>query len=332
VDSHFHERPFGGEPVPAEEVIQWQQRAGVLFTTIYGIGQRLPINSNCTYYLDCPGTPISSSMKNDFDDATTYLDMEEDFSNNKGPVETLSMSFPDLHRPSGIPERIQLLDLEYPGLFRWMGEVNVVKQALFNNSAGSPVPLDTVKDWTPFMEILRNRGIPIAFHSDIGNDEEPEKYLPIMDRILELYPDNKVVWLHLGGLSKQLTPLPPALLTVPMYADQHAQILRERLQRHPNLMIDLAWDVLYYCCYEDPSKRAIYDKLIDEFPTRFIPGTDFVAAEGKKEEEYRDQLNKTSFIYKSLTDEAFRNIALGQNYFDLLGNKNYTAPKICASQ
>ena len=30
-------------------------------------------------------------------------------------------------------------------------------------------------------------------------------------------------------------------------------------------------------------------------------------------------MNKTSAIYRDLNDEAFRRIALGQNYFDLIG-------------
>ena len=45
----------------------------MLFANVYGIGQMLPVDSPCTYYLDCPGQ------------------------------------------------------------FRWMGEVNLVKQAVFPN-------------------------------------------------------------------------------------------------------------------------------------------------------------------------------------------------------
>ena len=46
---------------------------------------------------------------------------------------------------------------------------------------------------------------------------------------------------------------------------------------------------------------------------------------------YRTELHVTSRILSDLNDTAFRNIALGQNYFRLLG-LDYTAPPVCASQ
>lgn len=329
VDAHLHPRPFGGSPVPFEDLMAWLRRSGVLFTTLYGLGQRLPTGSNCTYYLDCPGTQVKPSVKNDFDNAQSYLDAKDSLSTSKGPFVVLSMSFPDLAHPDSIVPRMKLLQKEYPGMFRWVGELNVVKQALFNNSAGAPVALDTIAKWAPFMKECEEQDIPVGFHSDLGSDAEPTKYLAQMDKILELYPNNKILWLHLGGLSKQLTPLEPALVQKPLFAPEHAKILRERLTKHSHLSIDLSWDVLYYSVWAYPEKREIYVKLINDFPDRFIPGTDFVAAEGKLEADYVDQHTKTSDVFNDVTDEAFRMIALGQNYINLLG-LDYKAPKVCS--
>ena len=71
---------------------------------------------------------------------------------------TLAMTFPDLANPDSVLAGVQLLDAEYPGLFRWMGEVNLVKQALFDNGH-EPVPAATIAEWAGFMELLRDRGI-----------------------------------------------------------------------------------------------------------------------------------------------------------------------------
>eukprot|EP00405_Crypthecodinium_cohnii_P043778 CAMPEP_0206584968 /NCGR_PEP_ID=MMETSP0325_2-20121206/36110_1 /ASSEMBLY_ACC=CAM_ASM_000347 /TAXON_ID=2866 /ORGANISM="Crypthecodinium cohnii, Strain Seligo" /LENGTH=438 /DNA_ID=CAMNT_0054092371 /DNA_START=27 /DNA_END=1339 /DNA_ORIENTATION=- len=333
VDSHLHVRPFGGEPVPYTELMRWLRDSGILFANAYGIGQRLPVDSNCTYYLDCPGTPVIPSIKNDMYNGQESLDYETHLSKNEkeaalmasvGPVMTMSMSFPDLHEPEGVKKRMKLLEEEFPGKFRWMGELNVAKQALFNNSQGQPVPLETIEEWAPFMEELRAQKMPVAFHSDLGNDAEPFKYLPQMDKILDTYPDNTVIWVHLGGLSKQLDPLAPVLLEKPLYASEHIDMLKQRLRDHPNFMLDLAWDVLYDEVWSDPAKLPLYRDFINEFPTRFLPGTDFVAASTKPEKEYQSELNKTSAIYKEISDEAFRNIALGENYFQLL-DMEYTA-------
>ena len=73
VDTHLHFRPFGGPAVPFEEVVSYLKKAGVLFATIYGIGQMLPSSSSCTYYLECPGTPVTPTLKNDFVNAANYI-------------------------------------------------------------------------------------------------------------------------------------------------------------------------------------------------------------------------------------------------------------------
>ncbi len=46
---------------------------------------------------------------------------------------TLSMTFPDLSRPESILPGMQRLEEESHDTFTWMGEVNLVKQALFGN-------------------------------------------------------------------------------------------------------------------------------------------------------------------------------------------------------
>jgi hypothetical protein len=45
----------------------------------------------------------------------------------------------------------------------------------------------------------------------------------------------------------------------------------------------------------------------------------FVAAAGKTEQAYREELAVTSSILARVYNEAYRRIALGQNYFDLAG-------------
>ena len=47
------------------------------------------------------------------------------------------------------------------------------------------------------MEVLRERGIPLAIHADLGNDEEPARYLPLIQEMLRLYPENTIVWMHM---------------------------------------------------------------------------------------------------------------------------------------
>lgn len=312
VDTHNHFRPFGGAPVPFEDLMGYFRDNGVLFVNAYGIGQSLPVDSACEYYLDCLGTPAMPSMKNDFANAQSLLDYDPE-----GVIVTLSMTFPDLANPADVPAQIALLDREYPGMFGWMGEVNLVKQALMGNGH-EPATKADIDAWAPFMAMLRERGIPIAIHADLGNDAEPEKYLELMEHVLARYPDNKIVWMHLG-LSKELTTLAAA---------RHIEILDRMMAANPNLWLDISWRVVYDNYFVEAVTRATYVDFLNRHGERILPGTDFVAAHVKNADIYAEELAVTSDILRDVDDETFRNIALGGSYFAIL-DMDYEAPPIC---
>ncbi|MDT5093016.1 MAG: hypothetical protein QOH60_2379 [Mycobacterium sp.] len=289
-------------------------RTGVRFVNLYGIGQSLPLDSPCTYYLDCPGTPVLPSMKNDLENAHDVLENKI-----RGVHVTLSMTFPDLANPASIVEGMELLDSTYPGKFTWMGEVNLLKQALLNNDA-EPAALDDIVAWAPFMDELRRRDIPITIHSDLGNNAEPLKFLYLMEAVLTLYPDNKVVWAHMG-LSKELTTIDPAV---------HIDTLRRLMDQHPKLYLDISWRVLEDTYFSNEPIRNQYVPFLNQYSSRIIPGTDFVAARKKDFSVYKEELDVVSRINKYLNDNAFRDIALGQSYFEILGLPDQ-APRVCTA-
>ncbi len=313
VDSHLHPRPFGGRPIHFSDVLDYMRNSGVLFANIYGIGQRLPVDSECTYYLDCPGVPVTPSLKNDFVNAQSLLD--------EAPLDihlNVSMTFADLASPEEVLASMHLLDREFPGVFKMMGEVNLIKQALFDS--GRPgVEREVIESWAPFMAQLREWNFPITIHSDLGHDGNPTKHLHLMDHVLSLYPENKIIWPHLGGLSKELHRVDPAI---------HIDVLETLLAEYPNLFIDLSWRILYDQVFSDPEMRDLYVAFINRWPDRFLPGTDFVASEDKSALVYRDELFVNSAVLQWIDDEAFRQIALGQNFFEIYG-LDYTAPGIC---
>ena len=201
----------------------------MLFANVYGIGQMLPVDSPCTYYLDCIGTPVAPTLKNDFVNAMNAVIEKPDSVHL-----TLSMTFPDLAEPESVIAGMELLDKEFPGIFRWMGEVNLVKQALFGNDHEA-VPLETIGEWAPFMAVLRERGIPLAIHSDLGNDADPTRYLP---------------WIEGGSppLSRQQDYLDASRAVArafghrPGYA--YLAFWNSLFDRYPNMMADISWRVI----------------------------------------------------------------------------------------
>jgi predicted TIM-barrel fold metal-dependent hydrolase len=309
VDAHFHPRPFGGPAIPPADLVRFFDQSGVRFVTYFGLGQVLELRARCTYYLDCPGVKAEPSIKND-----VLNGMDVAILDHENVDIVLSMTFMDLARPDDVVETIRLYDREFPGMFKWAGEANVIKAALTGNGHVFATP-ESIARWAPFMQILRERNIPITLHSDLGNDAEPTRYMSTMQLILDSYPENKIVWAHMG-LSKELTTMDPKI---------HVALLRKAFDKYPNFYADISWDVLYESYRQF---GPVFVKLINEYPDRILPGTDFVAAGHKNYSMYAHELDLTSRVYRLVSDEAFRKIALGENYFRLLGLP-YQAPEIC---
>jgi predicted TIM-barrel fold metal-dependent hydrolase len=284
---------------------------GVRFVNYFGIGQVLELSSGCTYYLDCEGVAARPSIKND---VVNGMDVKA-FEHDQLHI-TLSMTFADLAHPEDAAKTVALYDKEFPGMFKWAGELNVMKQALLGNQH-EPATLASIDQWAPFMRILRERDIPVTLHSDLGNDSNPTEFLYLMEHVLETYPDNKIVWAHMG-LSKELTT---------MDAAQHVAIMQSLLDRYPELMLDISWDVLYNAYHQ---WGDIFIPFFNQYSTRILPGSDYVASFAKPRDQYARELEITSRALRALDDNAFRNIALGENYFRLLA-LDYNAPFICSN-
>ena len=312
VDSHFHPKPFGGPAMDAQHLWQTFDRLGVRFINYFGIGQVLELDANCAYYLDCPGVSAIPSIKNDFVNGLEIAAYDPD----KIHI-TLSMTFIDLAHAEDAVETIALYDREFPGMFSWSGELNIIKQALLGNNA-EPATIESIDAWAPFMAVFRERGIPVTLHSDLGSNANPTEFLHLMDHVLERYPQNKIVWAHMG-LSKELTTISP---------EQHVRLMGERLDAYPNLYLDISWDVIYNAYHR---WGEIFIPFFEAYSTRILPGSDFVAADYKTWEDYAHELEVTSRALRVLGDEAFRNIALGQNYFELM-DLPYEAPPLCAAE
>lgn len=89
-----------------------------------------------------------------------------------------------LHLHGG--QQIALYDEKFPDLFRWAGEVNLIKGALLPRQH-EPATMQDIGEWAPFMGELERRGIPITIHADLGTDAEPTRH-PLRIRLGGLTP------------------------------------------------------------------------------------------------------------------------------------------------
>ena len=313
VDTHIHFKPFGGQAIPFAQVTDYLKRADIQFANVYGIGQTFAPDSGCVRFSQCPDSPITPTQASDLQNAEDLLANPP-----QGIVLTLSMTFMDLAKPQSTLSQMQALDARYPNLFKWAGEVNLVKQALYSHGHQA-TPIEAIERWAPFMTWLRKRNIPLAIHADLGNDEQPLRYKHLMEAVLDRYPDNHIVWMHMG-LSKEQLRLP---------VQQHLAVMEQFLTRFPKLMLDVSWRLLADYYFADYEARQQYVAFFNRHARRILPGSDFVASKGLSYKHYRNSHKATGEVFRHLDDNAFRAIALGQNYLDLLGVSEYRAPPIC---
>ena len=292
VDAHLHLQPFGGHAIEYDRMVGYLRDAGIKTAVIQGIGQRVPIGSDCEYYLDCPGTPVLPTVKNDFINAENFVKRKPD------DIEMIiSMTFMDLTNPEEALRTMNLLCKEYPGVFKWMGEINLHKEALMDNGFDAPFFDEAYK----FIEHIPP-GMPITIHSDFHKE-----YTFDLQGYLYRRPDVNFVWAHMG-MSREGMDIP---------TETHLLNVESMLKEHPNLYIDLSWSVLADYMNKDREK---YVNLINNYSDRFIYGSDFVAAQHKNLYDYKKELEVTSDILQDVSEEAWENIGLGKNLRKILGD------------
>jgi len=183
IDTHNHFRPFGGPPVPFPTYLQWMRDHGILFSTMFGIGQLLknknPDAKECCYYMHCPTEDYKAvpDPTNDILNAQDYRQYKTNQTQMDMVHLTLSATYPNLQEPEDIMKILdEQLEAEYPDSFSWAGEINVFKHALSANGFFSKwrrVDVARVKSgvYDNFMNRMKEKGWPVTLHCDLGCDK-----------------------------------------------------------------------------------------------------------------------------------------------------------------
>jgi hypothetical protein len=201
-------------------------------------------------------------------------------------------------------------------MFRWAGELNVMKQALVGN-LHEPATLKSIDAWAPFMNLLRERNIPLTLHSDLGNDAQPDAiHFPDGARAEGLPRQRDRLGAHGSVEGTHENGREPA-------RGHDEEAARPVPQPDARYLLGRALQRL-------PADGEVFIEFFNAYPTRILPGSDFVAAGTKDYSKYENELEITSRVLRLLTDEAFRNIALGENFFRFTGI-DYTAQQLCKS-
>lgn len=303
-DSHMHPSDYRQNGRELPDVIVVMDELGVQFSTLMPLptslinpGDQAPleaIKGRCgcepRYYLPKTMRDKTTLQKEDVEIvkkmASMYLDTAVDYktaANYKQLSPEQQYRFDPMITGLHIGNEDcsnRLLETLYhhKGVFTGVGEITVHKEVVEEILAQKWANLTT--NVNPLLEVLRTCGkigMPVVLHCDIGHywqgsNDVPAHLADLKKLFSHAYArDTTIIWAHAGGIGRFVG-----------MADGHVKMLGELLgdeKNYPNLHIDLSWDVVAEKLFKIEGQLEAWAELINQYPTRFIFGSDCVVPE-----------------------------------------------------
>ena len=151
----------------------------------------------------------------------------------------------------------------YPGLWQGIGEIMTRHDDLTALTYGDPPHADS-PSLDPIYDLAAEMNMPVSIHSDIASVWKREPiYAVEMEHAVSRHPKTKFIWCH-AGISRRIN--------VPSVVDE----LKRMLTTYPNLSVDISWVVFEDYVLKDGTPDAKWVSIIEQFPDRFMIGSDIV--------------------------------------------------------
>jgi hypothetical protein len=177
----------------------------------------------------------------------------------------------------------------YPDFWQAIGEVMTRHDDLTALTYGEPAraALGAV------FAFAGQHDLPVFLHSNIGSVWRHDPiYLPEVEAALAAHPQTRFVWCH-AGISRRIEI--PTL----------TQDVETVLKKYPNLWIDISWVVFENDLLKNGVPDEAWVRLIEEFPDRFLIGTDKVGHFA----DYPQEVQKYYKFLDKLRPETARKLA-----------------------
>jgi hypothetical protein len=194
----------------------------------------------------------------------------------------------------------------FPGVFSGIGEFSIHKEFVSSKVAGNNATLgDPALD--RILELAAEAGLVVILHCDIDMPfakagQEPI-YLEQARALFKRHPRTTIIWAH-TGLGRVVSPAPQATSASgevnPRHVDIVAALLADPALSH--VYFDISWDEVAKYAVSSPETERRTAQLFQQYPDRFLFGTDNVAP--------RDQATQLRVfhlwdrIFAQLTPEA----------------------------
>lgn len=183
----------------------------------------------------------------------------------------------------------------FPGVFSGIGEFTIHKEFVSAKIAGETASL-TNPALDRILDFAAESGLVVLIHNDVDvpfpKEGAPPAYLSQMKALLRRHPTGPIIWAHCG-LGRIIRPV-----------KQHAAMLQEILvdPSMKNVYFDISWDEVAKYIVASPESLRITADLINQYPDRFLFGTDEVAP--ATQEKYLKIYLQYDPLWKALTPDA----------------------------
>ncbi len=185
-------------------------------------------------------------------------------------------------------DHIRRVLLMYPGVFTGIGEFTVHKEFVSAKVSGHTASLlNPALDRV--LTLAGEAGLVVILHNDI-NTVRPAPGRPAnfddLKAVFRAHKDASIIWAH-TGLGRFVKPTP-----------DHVALLREMLGsgEFSHVNFDISWDEVAKWIVADDAILEAWVKMLNEYPDRFLFGTDTVAP--KSQADYL----KAYDVYQKLWD------------------------------
>ena len=202
----------------------------------------------------------------------------------------------------------------FPGVFSGIGEFSIHKEFVSSKIAGDTASL-TNPALDRILDFAAEAGLVVILHNDIDmpfakTDAEPA-YLAQMKALLKRHPKATIIWAHVG-LGRIVHPVKVSAEAAERTASQLEIV--EAMLKDPALAhvsFDISWDEVAKYAVASPESIANVSRILNEYPDRFLFGTDTVAPGSAA--AYYAVFDLWAPVWSRLTPEASRKVRTG-NY------------------
>ena len=189
----------------------------------------------------------------------------------------------------------------FPGVFSGIGEFTIHKEFVSAKVAGQVASLqDPALD--RILDLAAEVGLVVLIHNDMdvpfAKEGSEPAYLDQMKDVLKRHSKTTIIWAH-TGMGRVVRP-------IRNHAANLAEILQDPAFNH--VYFDISWDEVAKYIVSSPEALRIAADLMNQYPDRFLFGTDEVAPSNQESylKVYYQYSPLWALLYKETSEKVRR--------------------------